>query len=114
MPCVLFPFPLVPLARAELTSCSAAQDAILGLDDLRGAHFSLQDDLECAADPAFALLLAGWTLRGAIQPSIPIYLTQETFTEVSRVRDFSLRQSLSCSVDELTPLELHSRRRSPT
>lgn len=26
----------------------------------------------------------GWTLRGAIQPSIPIYLTQETFTEVSK------------------------------
>ena len=28
--------------------------------------------------------LTGWTLRGAIQPSIPIYLTQETFTEVSK------------------------------
>ncbi|GAA5909601.1 hypothetical protein JCM8208_007197 [Rhodotorula glutinis] len=39
----------------------AHADAILGLDDLRG-----------------------WTLRGAIQPSIPIYLTQETFNEVSR------------------------------
>ncbi|GAA5982654.1 hypothetical protein JCM11641_002325 [Rhodosporidiobolus odoratus] len=39
----------------------AHADAILGLDDLRG-----------------------WTLRGAIQPSIPIYLTQETFVEVSK------------------------------
>ncbi|BGP43963.1 hypothetical protein JCM10450v2_008177 [Rhodotorula kratochvilovae] len=39
----------------------AHADAILGLDDLRG-----------------------WTLRGAIQASIPIYLTQETFGEVSR------------------------------
>ncbi|GAA6044114.1 hypothetical protein JCM8097_003217 [Rhodosporidiobolus ruineniae] len=39
----------------------AHADAILGLDDLRG-----------------------WTLRGAIQPSIPIYLTQDTFTEVSK------------------------------
>ncbi|GAA6020459.1 hypothetical protein JCM10207_000007 [Rhodosporidiobolus poonsookiae] len=36
-------------------------DAILGLDDLRG-----------------------WTLRGAIQPSIPIYLTQDTFDGVSK------------------------------
>ncbi|GAA5919494.1 hypothetical protein JCM6882_008653 [Rhodosporidiobolus microsporus] len=39
----------------------AHADAILGLDDLRG-----------------------WTLRGAIQPSIPIYLTQDTFKEVSK------------------------------
>ncbi|GAA6057190.1 hypothetical protein JCM3770_004369 [Rhodotorula araucariae] len=39
----------------------AHADAILGLDDLRG-----------------------WTLRGAIQKSIPIYLTQETYGEVSR------------------------------
>ncbi|GAA5993462.1 hypothetical protein JCM10908_002202 [Rhodotorula pacifica] len=39
----------------------AHADAILGLDDLRG-----------------------WTLRGAIQRSIPIYLTQETFNEVSK------------------------------
>ncbi|KWU42648.1 hypothetical protein RHOSPDRAFT_5670, partial [Rhodotorula sp. JG-1b] len=39
----------------------AHADAILGLDDLRG-----------------------WTLRGAIQRSIPIYLTQHTFDEVSK------------------------------
>ncbi|POY72085.1 hypothetical protein BMF94_4892 [Rhodotorula taiwanensis] len=39
----------------------AHADAILGLDDLRG-----------------------WTLRGAIQRSIPIYLTQATFEEVSK------------------------------
>ncbi|GAA6008037.1 MBL fold metallo-hydrolase [Rhodotorula paludigena] len=39
----------------------AHADAILGLDDLRG-----------------------WTLRGAIQKSIPIYCTQETFNEVSK------------------------------
>ncbi|GAA5943610.1 hypothetical protein JCM10213_008922 [Rhodosporidiobolus nylandii] len=39
----------------------AHADAILGLDDLRG-----------------------WTLRGAIQASIPIYCTQDTFVEVSR------------------------------
>ncbi|BGP58566.1 hypothetical protein JCM8202_002328 [Rhodotorula sphaerocarpa] len=39
----------------------AHADASLGLDDLRG-----------------------WTLRGAIQKSIPIYLTQGTFNEVSK------------------------------
>ncbi|GAA5929362.1 MBL fold metallo-hydrolase [Sporobolomyces koalae] len=39
----------------------AHADAILGLDDLRG-----------------------WTLRGHIQPSIPIYCTQDTFDDVSR------------------------------
>ncbi|GAA5877593.1 hypothetical protein JCM3774_006127 [Rhodotorula dairenensis] len=39
----------------------AHADAILGLDDLRG-----------------------WTLRGAIQKSIPIYLTQDTYNEVSK------------------------------
>ncbi|BGP35884.1 hypothetical protein JCM10296v2_007736 [Rhodotorula toruloides] len=39
----------------------AHADAILGLDDLRG-----------------------WTLRGAIQPSIPIYCTQDTFKEISK------------------------------
>ncbi|GAA5947594.1 hypothetical protein JCM3765_000991 [Sporobolomyces pararoseus] len=39
----------------------AHADAILGLDDLRG-----------------------WTLRGHIQPSIPIYCTQETFDGVSK------------------------------
>ncbi|GAA5875828.1 hypothetical protein JCM8547_005325 [Rhodosporidiobolus lusitaniae] len=39
----------------------AHADAILGLDDLRA-----------------------WTLRGAIQPTIPIYLTQETFDDVAR------------------------------
>ncbi|GAA5898286.1 MBL fold metallo-hydrolase [Sporobolomyces salmoneus] len=39
----------------------AHADAILGLDDLRG-----------------------WTLRGHIQPSIPIYCTQETYDGVSQ------------------------------
>ncbi|GAA5876705.1 hypothetical protein JCM1840_000767 [Sporobolomyces johnsonii] len=39
----------------------AHADAILGLDDLRG-----------------------WTLRGHIQSSIPIYCTQETFVEIDR------------------------------
>ncbi len=31
-----------------------------------------------------SLALVGWTLRGAIQPHIDVYLSQETFSEVRR------------------------------
>jgi hypothetical protein len=50
-----------------------------GLDDLRGmlALFPVVMLMD-------SLRLLAWTLDGAIQPHIDVYLTQDTFTEVQR------------------------------
>lgn len=50
-----------------------------GLDDLRGIFVFR---VNCVAESRLYLL--GWTLNGAIQPYIDVYLTQDTFTEVQR------------------------------
>jgi len=49
-----------------------------GLDDLRGI-FVFRVNRVTESQP-----FLGWTLNGAIQPHIDVYLTQDTFTEVRR------------------------------
>ncbi|GAA6010398.1 hypothetical protein JCM11491_006304 [Sporobolomyces phaffii] len=62
----------------------AHADAILGLDDLRG-----------------------WTLRGHIQPSIPIYCTQETFEGVSKAFPYLTNMGQATGGGDIPALAWH-------
>ncbi|BGO96145.1 hypothetical protein NBRC10512_002473 [Rhodotorula toruloides] len=62
----------------------AHADAILGLDDLRG-----------------------WTLRGAIQPSIPIYCTRDTFKEVSKAFPYLTNTGAATGGGDIPSLTWH-------
>ncbi|BGP03990.1 metallo-beta-lactamase domain containing protein [Rhodotorula toruloides] len=62
----------------------AHADAILGLDDLRG-----------------------WTLRGAIQPTIPIYCTQDTFKEVSKAFPYLTNTGAATGGGDIPSLTWH-------
>lgn len=98
----LTPTPCVSLARPALSSVLSAThtadekllwDAGRYPRTRRPARFVRATEDFVSPDAALAGLTmplpdfrTGWTLRGAIQPSIPIYCTQDTFKEVSKVR----------------------------
>lgn len=55
-----------------------------GLDDLRG-KIGLFDCISIQRKLTTRLsFLQGWTLRGAIQPHVDLYVTMHTFREVQR------------------------------
>lgn len=51
-----------------------------GLDDLRGQSPELSEPILMYTD----IGAAGWTLKGAIQPHVDLYVSMHTFREVQR------------------------------
>ncbi|KXN81123.1 hypothetical protein AN958_06077 [Leucoagaricus sp. SymC.cos] len=78
-------FPKFGLRRIDaLLITHAHADAMNGLDDLRG-----------------------WTLNGAIQPSIDVYLTQDTFTEVQRSFPYLVSKEFASGGGDVPDFKYH-------
>jgi len=78
-------FPKYNLRRIDAVLITHAHaDAVNGLDDLRG-----------------------WTLRNAIQPHIDVYLTSQTFTEVSRSFPYLVDKAFGSGGGDLPDFQWH-------
>ncbi|KAF5355768.1 hypothetical protein D9756_004045 [Leucocoprinus leucothites] len=78
-------FPKFGLRRIDaLLITHAHADAMNGLDDLRG-----------------------WTLNGAIQPHIDVYLTQDTFTEVQRSFPYLVSKEFASGGGDVPDFKYH-------